>query len=434
VRISVFGLGYVGSVTAACFAKAGHEVWAVDPQPEKVAAVQAGLSPVLEPGLEELIGAQVRAGKLRATRSSAEAIASSDLALVCVGTPGKPNGQADLGAIERVSHDIGAGLREHRGDYTVVLRSTVLPGTTERVFGPLARNRAGAFRVGVAVNPEFMREGTAIRDFANPPFIIAGCSDGADAATLRALYRGIEGQFLQTDLKTAELVKFVCNAFHALKICFANEVAEIAAAHGADGNEVMRLFTLDRKLNISEAYLRPGFAFGGSCLPKDVRALTQAARSAEVEAPLLSAIVQSNEEQLRRGFSKVRAAGRRRVGLVGLAFKPGSDDVRDSPFLALVELLIGKGYEVRIYDRHLSLANLVGSNRRQLQERLPHVASLLCGSLKALLAHAEVVVLDHDGPEAERALALIEPRHALVVLNGKAEHERPAARQVGLAS
>ena len=417
MRISVFGLGYVGSVSAACLAKAGHEVFGVDSVAEKVAAVNAGTSPVIEPGLDELLAAQVRAGKLRATTSSEEAISSTELALICVGTPARISGQLDVSAVERVAEQIGQALRSRTLPFTVVLRSTVLPGTTEKVLLPpllAATRRRDGPALRVAVNPEFMREGSALQDFSRPPFTLAGADDVDAEPVLRLLYAGVDAPFLRTSVRTAEMVKYTANAFHALKICFANEVADISAALGADGREVMRLFLMDRRLNVSEAYLRPGFAFGGSCLPKDVRALAYAARAADVEAPLLSSILPSNEAQIRRGLQEVLAAQKRRVGVIGLAFKPGTDDVRESPLLALVETLIGKGHDVRILDRHVALASLVGANRRFLQEKIPHIASLLCKSVKALVAHAEVLVIGHRGEDAARALAAVGP-HQIVV-------------------
>ncbi len=432
MRISVFGLGYVGSVSAACLAKAGHEVLGVDSVAEKVAAVNAGTSPVIEPGLDELLAAQVRAGKLRATTSSEEAISTTEL-----GTPARISGQLDVSAVQRVAEQIGQALRSRTRPFTVVLRSTVLPGTTEKVLLPpllAATRRRDGPALRVAVNPEFMREGSALQDFSRPPFTLVGADDlGADPI-LRLLYAGVDAPFLRTSVRTAEMVKYTANAFHALKICFANEVADISAALGADGGEVMRLFLMDRRLNVSEAYLRPGFAFGGSCLPKDVRALAYAARAADVEAPLLSSILPSNEAQIRRGLQQVLAAQKRRVGVIGLAFKPGTDDVRESPLLTLVETLIGKGHDVRILDRHVALANLVGANRRFLHEKIPHIASLLCKSVKALVAHAEVLVIGHPGEVAARALAAVGPHQIVIDLTRDmvGQAGRTSARGEGL--
>ena len=408
VRVSVFGLGYVGCVTGACLARNGHQVVGVDVNPDKVSMVADGCSPVVEGGLGDLIARVVKEGRLRSTVSVEEAVEASDVALVCVGTPSSPNGRLDVEALARVSRDIGHALRHRSDPYTVVIRSTVLPGTTEEVVIPgLLAGGALTFSssLDVAVNPEFMREGSSIQDFAHPPMTLVGCADGKTANTLRALYSGVEAPFVQTGIRTAEMVKYVANVFHALKVCFANEIGDVCAALGADGQKVMRIFAMDHKLSISEAYLRPGFAFGGSCLPKDLRALLYGARSADLLPPLLSAILPSNEAQVRRGVEAVLATRKRRVGVVGLAFKDGTDDLRESPMVTLVESLIGKGCHLRILDRNVSLAGLVGTNRRYIEEQIPHVASVMCGSVEALLAHAEVLVIGNAGAEASEVLA-----------------------------
>jgi GDP-mannose 6-dehydrogenase len=419
LRVSVFGLGYVGCVTGACLARAGHEVIGVDVNPEKVAMLQGGRSPVVEPGLGDLVAQVVRAGRLRATASVEEAVAFSDLALVCVGTPGLHNGAPDAGALEGLSREIGRALRRRAAPFTVVVRSTVLPGTTETVVIPALLAGGGlSFHstLRVVVNPEFMREGSSLQDFAHPPLTVVGSHDPAAASLLRPLYAEVEAPFVHTSVRTAEMVKYVANAFHALKVCFANEVGDVCAALGADAQEVMRVFAQDQKLSISEAYLRPGFAFGGSCLPKDVRALLHAARGCDLLPPLLSAILPANEAQLRRGVEAVLAAGKRRVGVVGLAFKPGTDDLRESPMVALVEALIGKGCEVRILDRGVAVARLLGANRRYIEEQIPHIASLMCASVEALVAHAELLVIGSADPEAERVLAAARPHHVVVDL------------------
>src|SRR6266850_5475192 len=349
MRVALFGLGYVGSVTAACLARAGHEVVGVDISAEKVAMVNAATPPVVEPGLAELLAEVVGAGRLRATTSSEEAIAASELSLICVGTPGRANGQLDVEAVVRTATRIGEALSRRAEPHVVILRSTVLPGTTETCLVPALRAGArGRATIPVAVNPEFMREGSSLRDFANPPLTLVGCSEPSTAALLRRLYEGVASPFVHTSIRTAEMLKYAANAFHALKVCFANEVADACAALGADAQEVMRVFLMDRKLNVSEAYLRPGFAFGGSCLPKDLRALLYAARQADVPVPLMSAILPSNEAQ-------IRAA--------------------------------------------------VGANRRYIREEIPHIASLMCGSAQALLAHAEVIVITRPGEEAASVLA-----------------------------
>jgi GDP-mannose 6-dehydrogenase len=430
MRVSVFGLGYVGCVTAACLAKAGHEVLGVDANPEKVAMVNAAAPPVVEPRLGEVLAEVVEAKRLRGTLSSEEAVQDSEVALICVGTPSRATGQLDLRAVEQVGREIGYALRERTAPYTVVLRSTVLPGTTAGVLVPALRAGAGrelAPTLQVAVNPEFMREGSSLRDFAHPPFTLVGCDDPGTTAVLRSLYAEVEAPFVHTAVRTAETVKYVSNAFHALKVCFANEIGDVCAALGADAHEVMQIFLMDRKLNVSEAYLRPGFAFGGSCLPKDLRALVYAARAADVALPLLSAVLPSNEGQIRRAVEAVLETRKRRIGVVGLAFKPGTDDLRESPMVALVEALIGKGCDVRIFDPHVAIARLVGANRRYIEEEIPHIASLICASVESLVAHAEVLVVGNASDEAERALAAAGPHHVVVDLTRGALRRRPAA-------
>jgi GDP-mannose 6-dehydrogenase len=419
MRVGVFGLGYVGCVTAAGLARAGHDVIGVDVSEEKVAMVNAGRSPLVEPGLGELMAQVVHAGRLRATVSAEEAVTASDLALVCVGTPGRPNGSLDVGALENVSRAVGEALQERATPFTVVIRSTMLPGTTDKTVLP-ALQAGGGQRSGsalrVAVNPEFMREGSSLRDFARPPFTLVGCDDATTASLVRGLYAGVEAPFVHVSVRTAETVKYVSNAFHALKVCFANEIGDISEALGADAQEVMRVLAMDRKLSISEAYLRPGFAFGGSCLPKDLRALLYAARTGDVLPPLLSSILPSNDAQLQRGVQAVLATGKRRVGVLGLAFKAGTDDLRESPMVSLVETLIGKGCDVRILDRGVAVARLVGANRRYIEEQIPHIASLMCGSVEALLDHAEVLVVGTADHDAELVLAGSTPRHVVVDL------------------
>ncbi len=419
MRVNVFGLGYVGSVTAACLAKAGHEVIGVDIDEEKVAMINNGASPVVEPGLGALVAEVVTARRLRASISTPEAVRNATIGLICVGTPGRASGQLQVDALKRVGQEIGQALAERDDPYTVVLRSTVLPGTTERVLVPALHSGAGRDLepgLRIAVNPEFMREGSALRDFACPPLTVVGCVDPETAAVLRSLYATVEAPFVHTAVRTAEMVKYISNAFHALKVCFANEIGDVCAALGADAQEAIRLFLMDRKLNVSEAYLRPGFAFGGSCLPKDLRALVYAARSADVSLPLLSAILPSNEGQIRRAVEAVLETRRRRIGVVGLAFKPETDDLRESPMVTLVETLIGKGCDVRILDPNVAVARLRGANRRYIEEEIPHIASLLCDRLDTLLAHAEVLVVGNTSDEAARALAAAGPDHVVVDL------------------
>ncbi|HEV8441376.1 MAG TPA: nucleotide sugar dehydrogenase [Methylomirabilota bacterium] len=429
MRVSVFGLGYVGCVTSAGLARAGHQVVGVDVSRDKVEMINAARPPVVEPGLGELLAEVVAAGRLRATLEAGDAVGETDLALICVGTPSRANGALDTSALERVGFEIGRTLERRRRPYTVVLRSTALPGSADGLLAPAIHRGAGREPgdwLRLAVNPEFMREGSSLRDFAHPPFTLVGCDDDETAAILASLYAGIEAPFVHTTLRTAQMVKYVCNAFHALKVCFANEIGDLCAALGGDAQEVMRIFLMDRKLNVSEAYLRPGFAFGGSCLPKDLRALLYAARSADISPTLLSAILPSNESQIRRAVETVLETRRRRVGVVGLAFKSGTDDLRESPMVALVEALIGKGCDVRILDPSVAIARLVGANRRYIEEEIPHVAALMCDDAAALLEHAEVVVIGNPGDDAARVLAAAGPDRIVVDLTRGTGAKRPA--------
>ena len=426
----MFGLGYVGCVTSAGFANAGHQVVGVDMSREKVEMINAAVAPVVEPGLGELLREVVRTGRLRATVSPEDAVGATELALICVGTPGRANGQLDVSAIERVGREIGRSLERRRSPYTVVLRSTALPGTAEEVLVPAIAHGAGREPgewLQLAVNPEFMREGSSLQDFAGPPFTLVGCGDANAAARLMSLYATVEAPFISTTIRTAEMIKYVSNAFHALKVCFANEIGDLCRVLGSDPQEVMRVFLMDRKLNVSEAYLRPGFAFGGSCLPKDLRALVYAARTADVPSTLLSAILPSNEMQIRRAVDMVLQTRRRRVGVVGLAFKPGTDDLRESPIVTLVETLIGKGCDVRILDANVAVARLVGANRRYIEEEIPHIAALMCGDAAALLEHAEVLVVSSASDEAARVLAHIGPDCVIVDLTRGAARGRSVA-------
>jgi GDP-mannose 6-dehydrogenase len=426
MRVSLFGLGYVGCVTATCLAKAGHTVVGVDVNAEKVAMVNAGTSPLIEPGLPELLRDVVGLGRLRATTSTEEAVAASDLALICVGTPGRANGRIDVDAVVRTGQLVGQALRKRAEPYTVVLRSTVLPGTAEQHLVPaLLAGTGGRAVTRVAVNPEFMREGSSLNDFARPPLTLVGCGDPATAALLRLLYESVEAPFVHVSIRTAEMAKYASNAFHALKICFANEIADVCAGLGADAHEVMRVFLMDRKLNVSEAYLRPGFAFGGSCLPKDLRALLYAARQADLTVPVLSGVLPSNEGQVRRGVEAILATRRQRIGVCGLSFKAGTDDLRESPMVTLVETLIGKGCDVRILDRNVAMARLVGANRRYIEEEIPHIASLMCPTAAALLAHAEVLVIGNVSEDATDVLDGAGPDHVVIDLT-RGRSARPA--------
>jgi GDP-mannose 6-dehydrogenase len=419
MNVSVFGLGYVGCVTAACLARDGHHVIGVDVSDDKVAIINDGRSPIVEPGLEQLVRRLVREGRLSATTSAAEAVRDSDIALICVGTPDIGHGQPDLDALSRVATTIGESCAWRTTPFTVVVRSTVLPGTNDLVREHLTAAATANGRVAdvrLVSNPEFMREGSSIRDFDHPPFVLIGADNAESAAIVRSLYAAVSADVVETSIRTAEMIKYVCNCFHALKVCFGNEIADLCDALGADAQEVMRIFRLDRKLNISEAYLTPGFAFGGSCLPKDLRAMLCASRLHAVEVPLLSSILPSNERQVRRAIEAVLQHKKKAIGVVGLAFKPDTDDLRESPMVSLVETLIGKGCAVRILDPNVVMARLRGANRQYIETEIPHIASLLCDTVECLVDHAEVIVIGATCPESAQVLAAARPDQAIVDL------------------
>lgn len=402
MKICVMGLGYVGTVVAACLARDGHEVIGVDVDRDKIDEINAGRSPIVEAQVDAIVAAAVGAARLSATTDAMAAVHASELVLVCVGTPSLANGSIDLVHLQRVCAQIGAALRHHRGAPVVAIRSTVLPGTTRGVVIPLLESAAGkraGVEFGVCVNPEFLREASAVRDYEQPPKTVIGELNRASGDLLANLYQGFPGLLVRTDLETAELVKYTDNAWHALKVGFANEIGSLCKGLGIDGHRVMDIFCRDHKLNLSPSYLKPGFAFGGSCLPKDLRALLHQARALDLSLPILAGILPSNELQLARGVRAVIAAGKRRVGLLGLSFKAGTDDLRESPLVELAERLLGKGYDLRIYDAHVNLAALRGANREHLLNRIPHIARLLVPSVDAVLAHAETIVVGNAAAE-----------------------------------
>lgn len=398
-HVAVFGMGYVGCVTAACLSRDGHHVLGVDIDNDKIAALKAGMSPVAEPGLDELIREQVAAGQLEATTDVEDAIRRSEMALIAVGTPSATDGSVESHAVERVVQNIGRVLRETGQPYTVVIRSTLLPGILEERLAPLLEEAAGCelgTQVTLCNNPEFLRETTAIRDYQNPSFVLVGAAETSEAEAVFDLYQRVKGEQLVTDTRTAALVKYACNAFHALKVGFANEIGTLAREFEADGREVMKLLCRDRRLNISPAYLRPGFAFGGSCLPKDVRALTRFAQQKAICTELLNAILPSNEAHLERALKTVRETGCKRIGLIGLSFKAGTDDLRESPQVILAETLLGRGYDLKIYDPDVRVVQLVGANLTYVDVHLPHLAALLVNDPSELYEHADLLVLGTD--------------------------------------
>lgn len=407
MKVSVFGLGYVGSVSAACLAARGHEVVGVDVNQVKIDLINSGKAPVVEDDIGELTAQAVRTGNLRATADVDEAIASTEIALVCVGTPSAPNGSLSTAYLEQVATQIGTALAEHSNRHTIVFRSTMLPGTCEELLIPALERASGQLAgedFGVAVNPEFLREASSVRDFFDPPKTVIGEYDEPSGDEVAQLYEGLPGEVFRTSLAVAEMTKYADNAFHGLKVGFANEIGAICQAMGLDSHRVMDIFLADTKLNVSPAYLRPGFAFGGSCLPKDLRGLVYAAHRADVKVPLLSHVLPSNEEHLRRAYELVAATGHRKVGLFGLSFKPGTDDLRESPMVELAERLLGKGFDLRIYDANVTLSRLMGANRAYIETRLPHLGDLLSSSVDEVLEHAEVCVIGCKEPEVLNAL------------------------------
>jgi len=402
MKVSIFGLGYVGSVSAASLAADGHQVVGVDVTADKVAAVNAGKSPIVEPGLGDLLERGVAEGCLRATTDTADAIRSTDVSLLCVGTPSRRNGSLDLTFLERVSQQIGAALRGKKSYHVVVVRSTVLPGTTHSVVIPAleqASHKKYGDGFGVSVNPEFLREGSALKDFRNPPLTLVGHNHAADASGTIALYQSIDAPLVSTSIRVAEMLKYASNAWHAVKVCFANEIGNLCKKAEVDSHEVMEIFCRDGKLNLSPYYLKPGFAFGGSCLPKDLRALQYKAKEMDLEMPLLSSILPSNRLQIQRAIDEVLETGKKEIGLLGFSFKAGTDDLRESPMVILAEALLGKGCRLRIYDKNVSLARLVGANKAYIEQQIPHLSSLLCEAVDEVVKQSEVIVIGNAAPE-----------------------------------
>jgi GDP-mannose 6-dehydrogenase len=417
--ISVFGLGYVGCVSAACFAKEGHRVIGVDVSESKVSLINRGLATIVEESIGELVAEMVGAGHLMATTDVERAVLDSAISLVCVGTPSQTNGALDLSYVTRVCEQIGEVLKGKPSRHVIVIRSTVLPGTIHQVVIPAIERSSGlqAGRdFGVCSNPEFLREGTSIRDFRDPPFTLIGADDPESGRAVQQLYAGIDAPIRLTDVRVAEMVKYACNSFHGLKVAFANEIGNICKGLDVDSHEVMRIFCEDRKLNISSAYLRPGFAFGGSCLPKDLRAITYRARLLDLEAPVLSATLASNQEQIERAFRLIADHGQRRVGLLGLAFKAGTDDLRESPLVTLVERLLGKGYQVSIYDRDVHEARLIGTNREYIEREIPHIWTLMKPQLGDVVDGAETLVIGNGSAEFRAISGRLRPDHKIVDL------------------
>lgn len=399
MRISIFGLGYVGTVSAACFADAGHEVVGVDPSAVKVELINAGRAPIIEADLAEIVARNVASGRLRAVSSAAEAVAATDISYVCVGTPSLVNGSLDLSAVRAVCREIGAEIARKGSRHTIVIRSTVLPGTMAEISVPALEEASGMTALvdfGVASNPEFLREATAIYDFYNPPKTVIGANDAETARLVAEVYAGLPGPMIHTSIEVAEMVKYADNVWHATKVAFANEIGNICKSSGIDSHKVMDIFCQDTKLNISTYYMKPGFAFGGSCLPKDVRALASRGRDLDLNLPLIQSLIPTNREQIERAVRMIAAKGKRRLGVLGIAFKSGTDDMRESPIMELIERLHGKGYEIKVYDPSVELSRVVGANLDYMTRAIPHIAGMLVGSVEAAIDFAEVIVIGNN--------------------------------------
>jgi GDP-mannose 6-dehydrogenase len=421
MKISIFGLGYIGSVTGAAFASDGHHVIGVDANPDKVALVNAGKSPVVEPGLDAMLGQAVADGKLRATMDVKEAVTKTDVSLICVGTPSQKNGNLSTEYLERVTQQIGEAMADVDHYHVVIVRSTVLPGTTHGMVIPTLEKASGkkyGEGFGVAVNPEFLREGTALKDFQKPPLTLVGHNHAMDATQTIGIYRGIDAPLVDTSIRVAEMVKYTSNVWHALKVCFANEIGNLCKRIDVDSHELMDIFCTDTKLNISPYYLKPGFAFGGSCLPKDVRAMQYRAKELDLDMPVLNSILPSNRLQVEHAFDEVLDTGKKRIGLLGFSFKEGTDDLRESPIVTLAEMLIGKGLCLKIYDKNVSLARLVGANKKYIEEQIQHLSSLMVGSIDELIAQSEVIVIGNQGAEFVDALKKVRDDQIVIDLVG----------------
>ena len=421
MKIAVFGLGYVGCVSAACLANDGHMVIGVDVNPQKVASINAGQSPIIEPGLDALVASAVANGSLCAMTDSHEAVLQSDVSMICVGTPSNSNGSLKLDYVKTVCREIGKALADHPGYHTVVVRSTVLPGTVRDCLLPILEGSAGkraGVDFGLCMNPEFLRESSAVKDYYNPSLIVIGALDGRSGQAVEEAYAAVDAECAHVSLETAEMAKYANNAFHALKITFANEIGNLSKAHNIDGREVMQLLCRDRQLNISPAYLRPGFAFGGSCLPKDLRAMLYRSKERDVESPLLSSLLPSNQAQIERDIHLVEATGGKKIAVLGLSFKAGTDDVRESPLIPLIETLVGRGYHVQVFDENVQVEQLIGSNKSFLEREIPHIASLMQPSLAQVVEAADVIVVGNGSPAFRQVFDWVRDDQVIIDLVG----------------
>ena len=436
MQISIFGLGYVGAVSLACLARDGHEVTGVDIEPLKLDLIRAGRPPVVEEGIQDLFRDVAASGRVHVTTDPVEAVAQTDISFICVGTPSKSNGGQDLTAVLRLSEQLADALRRKDDYHVIVVRSTVQPGTVEELIRPILEKRSGKSAVndfGLCFQPEFLREGSSIRDYDNPPFTIIGATSERAVAPLRDLFGKLKCEFIVTDIRTAEALKMACNAFHAVKITFANEIGRLGQALNVDGRAIMDLICKDTRLNISPAYLKPGFAFGGSCLPKELRAILYLAKQADVELPMLGNVLSSNKVHIEHALAMITNGGRRKVGMIGLSFKSGTDDLRESPLVTLAEQLVGKGYPLEIYDPDVNVARLIGANKRYIEQTIPHLSALMRDSAEEVIGSSEVLVLSRRSPEVMDGLRKqLRPQHQVLDLVGLEQHADLGGRYHGV--
>jgi len=419
MKISIFGLGYVGCVSGACFAELGHQVIGVDPNQVKVDMVNQGESPIIEKGFQKVLEKVIKNNQFSATSDWNKAVSETDVALVCVGTPSRPNGSIDLVFVKRVSEHIGTAIKDKKNYFVIGIRSTVLPGTVEEIVIPILGKHSGKIvgkDFGVCMIPEFLREGSSVDDFYHPPKTVIGEYDKRSGDAILDLFKQIDAPLIRTRIKIAEMVKYVDNSFHALKISFANEIGNICKELSIDSHKIMDIFCMDRKLNLSPYYLKPGFAFGGSCLPKDLRAITYESQLLDVDLPLLNSIFSSNKRQILKVVNKLMEYKGRTLGFLGLSFKGGTDDLRESPLVEVVETMLGKGFQVRIYDRNVSMARLMGANKEYIEKEIPHISSLMCLSAEELLQECDVVVVGNHEVEFKHALQKVRSEQTIIDL------------------
>ena len=435
MKISVFGLGYVGAVSAGCLAKDGHTVIGVDPNAAKVNLINEGRSPIVEEKIGDILAAAVADGRIKATSDPDFAVRETEISLVCVGTPSQANGSLDLKYVKAVCKEIGSAIAGKSERHTVVMRSTMLPGSMRETVIPTLEETSGkkaGVDFGVCNNPEFLREGTAVFDYYNPPKTVIGELEPSGGDLVASIYKELDAPLVRTNVNTAEMVKYVDNVWHALKVGFANEIGNLSKQLELDGQEVMRIFCQDEKLNLSSYYLRPGFAFGGSCLPKDLRALTYKASRLDVDVPILKSILASNDRQIQRGFEMIQESGSKKVGVLGFSFKSGTDDLRESPIVELIERLIGKGFDIRIYDKFVNIARLVGANRDYILNHVPHIARIMVQDIDKILRESDIIVIGNGSPEFTDIVSKLKSHQRVIDLVGIAKPANPTKQYTGI--